>query len=517
MTNALPTRRSRFVFRLWAALLGVFLWLFLLLLAGEVWELMQERRIQGAIDQLNDESWRQGAEARAAVCERFGITPPALTGADILSRNAFAHLSADERTAYAQERKEAVFVCEMSGKILESYLSAAEPSIATAASAFAMQGDLCVGMGTLRDEGTSDGAEVYARQADDLRGAMGMVSSLGFQFREYELPMPGDGRDVAQFTVHLLKEGGPVGVFVRPSLWKKVWVDFRPGIHHTDADDIAINSHGFRDREIQVPKPEGLFRIVCIGGSTTAEGPTNELTYPKLLERILRERYGADRIEVVNAGVYASNSDNERNRAAQYLALEPDLLLHYNGVNDITQWLPHWMDSEYPSELPVSLLKSLGRRSRLIYNHFNTLLLPSDARLRRGFEDNVLTNLRALLESVEAGGAKMVFASFAYPDYENLPVVEQALFDRHINRQHWGRTINMESYIHVLGHYNEGLKRLCDETGAGYLPFAEGFKHGADYFTDICHMNVGGMLAKAERLAELLEPHFAASGVTPTP
>lgn len=515
MTSETSPRLTRKYFRFWAGVIGGILWLLLLLLAGEVWEVAQERRLQGAIDQLNDEAWSKGAEARAAVCERFGITPPAPVGADIVSRNAFGLLSGAERADYAQKRSEAVLVCEFSGRISESYLSATEPSIAAAMSVMVGAGDIVAGMSNLRDEGTTDGEDVYSMQANDLRGALGMVSSSGFQFREYELPMPGGGRDVAQFTVHPLKEGGPVAVFVRPSLWKKVWVDFRPGIHHMDADDIAINSHGFRDREIQVPKPGGVFRIVCVGGSTTAEGPTNELTYPKLLERILRERYGTERIEVVNAGVYASNSNNEMRRADQYLALEPDLLLHYNGVNDITQWLPIWMEAEGMGEFPLSLLKSLGRRSRLIYNNFNTALLPSDERLRRGFEENVFTNLRGLLGSAEARGVATVFASFGYPDYENLPPVEQALFDRQINHQHWGRTVNMEGYIHVLRQYNDGLKRLCEESGATYLPFAEGFRHGANFYTDICHMNVGGMLAKAELLAELLAPLLDASGVKP--
>jgi len=40
-----------------------------------------------------------------------------------------------------------------------------------------------------------------------------------------------------------------------------------------------------------VPKPAGVFRIACVGGSTTVEGPHNELTYPNYLERMLGARF----------------------------------------------------------------------------------------------------------------------------------------------------------------------------------------------------------------------------------
>jgi hypothetical protein len=46
-----------------------------------------------------------------------------------------------------------------------------------------------------------------------------------------------------------------------------------------------MNSFGFRSPEIEVPKPEGKFRIVCVGGSTTNAGRTNDTTYPALLEK----------------------------------------------------------------------------------------------------------------------------------------------------------------------------------------------------------------------------------------
>jgi hypothetical protein len=52
-----------------------------------------------------------------------------------------------------------------------------------------------------------------------------------------------------------------------------------------------MTSEGYRMREIALPKPAGLVRVVCIGGSTTVAGRTNDETYPALPERKLQARF----------------------------------------------------------------------------------------------------------------------------------------------------------------------------------------------------------------------------------
>lgn len=478
-----------------ALLLITLVWFVVLGLAGEFVEALRERASHAAADAVGATSWSRAAQETAALCGKFGIAPPPPQGSDIVARNPFATLSPEARAAFAGERGEAIFVCSPDGRVLESYQHATLPALASAAELIASRGDLM--------------AALEGMQADDARTALRLP---GIQFREYELPRGDGSMEVAQFAFHPFAPEGPIGVFIRPSMWKDIWQNFRPGVRQDDAYQISINSHGFRDRDVVVPKPPGLYRIVCIGGSTTAEGPSNEITYPKLLERVLRARYGTDRIEVINAGVYASRSGNELDRIGQCLAMEPDLILHYNAVNDLTQWLPQWMQED-----PLHVVKAVAGSSRLFYNHANTWLLPSDDALQREIRDKILGNLRSIRKATEEAGAQTAFASFTYPDYENLPRAEQAYFDRLINTMHWGRTINMASYVHLVRLYNAELKKMCGETGAPYLPLAEGFHHGADLFTDICHMHPHGMLAKAEALADLLAPVLQSRGLQPAP
>ncbi len=78
------------------------------------------------------------------------------------------------------------------------------------------------------------------------------------------------------------------------SLWLRRWKEYKPGARAEVVTGgvrfvIQMNSYGFRTHEFEVPKPEGVVRIICIGGSTTVAGRTNEDTYPALLETRLRE------------------------------------------------------------------------------------------------------------------------------------------------------------------------------------------------------------------------------------
>ncbi len=90
-----------------------------------------------------------------------------------------------------------------------------------------------------------------------------------------------------------------------------------------------ISSQRLRDREFEVPKPEGVLRIACLGDSVTyGTGVALEDTFPKQLEKLLAERFPELRIEVLNAGVYAFNTTQQMGWYRLAVAsLEPDIVL----------------------------------------------------------------------------------------------------------------------------------------------------------------------------------------------
>ena len=119
-------------------------------------------------------------------------------------------------------------------------------------------------------------------------------------------------------------------------------------IPHASDDDyvgvsVKINNIGLRGRDVTVPKPEGIYRIVTLGDSITfGYGVPLEKTFPQVLERLLNENLATGtRYEVVNAGVPGTGLSYYeyfvRKRAPQ---LNPDLILICMALNDITVYRP---------------------------------------------------------------------------------------------------------------------------------------------------------------------------------
>jgi hypothetical protein len=100
---------------------------------------------------------------------------------------------------------------------------------------------------------------------------------------------------------------------------------------------FAINRHGFKGPEFEIPRPEGVFRILAVGDSCTWGPEIDALCYPRVLEAELRRRRRAAgdhrTIEVVNAGVMGYNLESVLRRIDDLVATEPDLATIYLGWN----------------------------------------------------------------------------------------------------------------------------------------------------------------------------------------
>lgn len=91
-----------------------------------------------------------------------------------------------------------------------------------------------------------------------------------------------------------------------------------------DGVRYTINSNGFRDYEYPVEKKKGVFRIAVIGDSVAwGEGVDLADSYPKVIEKRLRERHGSIDTEVLNFGVRGVGPK-------QYLSILKERVLKYN-------------------------------------------------------------------------------------------------------------------------------------------------------------------------------------------
>lgn len=99
---------------------------------------------------------------------------------------------------------------------------------------------------------------------------------------------------------------------------------------------VVINSLGFRSPEISRKKPRGVYRIVCVGGSTVYDTRLPlDLSWAMRLQEIIRIRFPNKKIEVVNAGIPSrTTADTIVNVALRVLPLDPDAIIVMHGVND---------------------------------------------------------------------------------------------------------------------------------------------------------------------------------------
>lgn len=141
------------------------------------------------------------------------------------------------------------------------------------------------------------------------------------------------------FLNHDLYRDVPAGV--KKDMCREYWsvVSDYDGQTYTmkpmDGIHLSIDDDGFRGRGPSTIGEES-YRIFMLGGSTTFGSVTtsDDLTIPALLEKKLRDS-GLD-ARVVNAGVSAANTYDERYRVERYAEeWNPDMVIMYDGVNEL--------------------------------------------------------------------------------------------------------------------------------------------------------------------------------------
>lgn len=280
-------------------------------------------------------------------------------------------------------------------------------------------------------------------------------------------------------------------------LWLVLGEQYRPGAR-LDLDvagerySIVINSRGFRTHEFQPRKPRGVFRVACIGGSTTVQGPTNEQTYPAFLERRIRALRPGVPVEVLNLGVSGTGSKFWMERLGEVLALEPDVILHYEFVNDFF-WaaLP-----EYASRHPWL---TAGRRHSLLLGR---LLPPGPLDFETAYA-SILRRALRMKRTAARQQAAYVSASFAGPDLRRAEPDLAAYLD--VYTETWGGRHGLRRYAdysRILEAYTERQRAFAHENGLELAPV--GSIRDPRLFVDLCHMTTPGIEALADAFAPLV-------------
>lgn len=295
------------------------------------------------------------------------------------------------------------------------------------------------------------------------------------------------------------------------------------------------NSLGFRGPEIAIPKPDGVFRIVCIGASTTYGAGVEDYkqAYPYQLREALRTR-GHDQVEVVNAGVFSYTSLEELiNLEQRVLPLQPDLIIIYEGVNEaltrlvwppemyrgdlsgyekrLPSFQPPWYENITLVRAPL-ILMGLSEPQLSLQRNFmfatKYLVGPSfvTQKLRGNYPRGIFKehpaaeifaanppiyyerNLRALVEIASARNIGVVLLSFtSSPHFPEEP-------------RAWA-----DEFLAAYREQNDVLRRIASDTPAHFFDFAAVMPTDAQYFSDGIHFSRLGNQTFAGLLANYLD------------
>lgn len=282
------------------------------------------------------------------------------------------------------------------------------------------------------------------------------------------------------------------------------------------------NSLGFRGDEFPVKKPDGVFRIVVLGGSSTYDVriENNADIFTAQLEKLLKEEYGYQDVQVINAGVPGYNSwELLVNLEFRVLDLDPDLVIIYEGVNDVHARMVEpsayrgddfgrrqaWQVPPVPLWEHSALLRILSRSLNITRQvsvddfvssptyvswPFENRLHEEDLDPVEVLEENppiyFQRNLENMIAVAKEHGVEIMFSTWAYSPY-------------------------LKDYA-AEGYYQQGFKENNDvvksvatEQHISLFDFAAVMPQDAKYWADGRHSNEAGALVKAKLFAEFID------------
>lgn len=143
-------------------------------------------------------------------------------------------------------------------------------------------------------------------------------------------------------------------------------------------------------------KENGDYRILCLGESTT--GMTEHNSYPSFLENELNSRKIGLNFEVINKGVWSTNSDIIVNNLQSYIDdIHPDMVIVMMGINDDEMQIDqdyivaeHVEDNntENPKQNIFRSLHSLRvyKLSQYLFRHYSRKIRPLEEHRAKTFE-----------------------------------------------------------------------------------------------------------------------------------
>ncbi len=128
--------------------------------------------------------------------------------------------------------------------------------------------------------------------------------------------------------------GPDISLFTTEEFGGKTLHIMNPDVKHRYFNNVEFSPNTSPDYFL-VPKPKGMYRIFCLGGSTTIGFPFGPIgSFSTFLRDRLKAIFPNNQIEVINLGMTATNSYTVADIAHDLVDYEPDLIIDYDGHNE---------------------------------------------------------------------------------------------------------------------------------------------------------------------------------------
>lgn len=262
---------------------------------------------------------------------------------------------------------------------------------------------------------------------------------------------------------------------------------------------LEINSFGYRGGEVTIKKPANTYRIITLGGSSTAGYHVwPKFTYPAILEHLLKNNPPVENLnyEVINGGVGGYTSIQAyRSLVRDLIKFDPDLVIWMSGWNDLQQsFNVRW----YPDILKQ---KKIGLSRFAIYKVYKRFLerlhlIPKAKTQYESFNQKALIyykkNTEKTITFLKEKDVDIWLLSlpiaYSRKDPQDKKAFQIAFGDK--------KTTDKEIKMTLLSyeHYLDAMKELSSQydiplVNAGISENMSGKRY---FFTDILHPNNSG-------------------------
>jgi len=268
------------------------------------------------------------------------------------------------------------------------------------------------------------------------------------------------------------------------------------------------NSLGFRGPEITIPKSNGTYRVVTLGGSTTYSTGVKDWRndFARKLQEHLRDLSNNTQIEVINAGSGGYGSwESLINLHTRVLEIEPDMIIIYHGINDVHPRLVHpdnyRMDNS--GRRKQFEMRPLLFRFRIINKLTGIGPYTVDATTFAAHGKNTfsavlnMTRKEALLKNepkfFEANLKNMIAIARAH----NITV----LLATFAHSNEFDNVVTTEHYELGFKQNNDVVRKVAEQERVSVFDFASEMLNDKQYWTDGRHLNKEGLDIKGNLFA----------------